>query len=200
MRLSKNSTKVFATTSTLLLAALSAFSVLGVGCSDSKPATAKVAIESFLGPGTEQDVNTSNKCLLRSEAWATIGNPDNTTVEDGTAIDTSQVAVTCTVRPDGDGFYVDAKAEIQGRKGFSVFGHFTQKGDQKVGAAWSDPSTGVFRQEDCVAKYDHAPQNVEKGRVWAQVTCPHAVYVTSGSTERICQGTSEFRFENCTPE
>ncbi|WP_394842468.1 hypothetical protein LZC95_36040 [Pendulispora brunnea] len=190
MRLSKNSTKVFATTSTLLLAAL-----LGIGCSDSKPATPKVAIESFLGPGTETNVNTSNKCLLRSEAWATIGNPDNTTVEDGTPVDGSHVTVECEVRPDGDGFYVKASGLIQGRKGFNVSGHFTATGDQNVLATWTDPSTGIFQQDNCIAKYDHSPQGVAAGRVWAQVTCPHAAL--QGTSDRICQGTSEFRFENC---
>jgi len=190
MRLSKSSTLVFAAA---FLAAI------GMGCSDSKPSTPKASVEAQVGPGTEEGVNDSAKCQLKSEPWAIIGDPASGTISDGDPVDGATLIVRCTVRPDGDGFRVEANAEIQNKQGFSVTGHFTPTGAQaNVIGSWNDINTGTFRQEDCTADYSsNSIMSVAAGRVWANITCPHA---TISGTDRTCLATAQFRFENCSQE
>ncbi|HWL86420.1 MAG TPA: hypothetical protein VNO21_11490 [Polyangiaceae bacterium] len=205
MRLSKKSPLVFA-------AACVAW--IGIGCSSNdKPSSPRAGIASTVGTGTEAGVNDGTKCTIANEAWPTVGDPESTTnptLADGDALDQSTLAVTCTVKPAADGgFFVDGMVEIQGQSSFHIVGNVSPSGPQTgLTGTWSKSNAGTFQQvpqpaqgakpaDTCTMTY-RAGVNppVTAGRIWGTIICPHAFH----DAAHTCEGTAEFRFENCTQE
>ncbi|WP_394821848.1 hypothetical protein [Pendulispora albinea] len=122
-------------------------------------------------------------------------------VPDGEQVDGASLSVSCTVKPEGDGYFVEASAQIQARQSFSIRGHFTSSGDQtNLLGTWYDRSTGTFQQSGCtgtIATTSSGP-GIKAGAVWASVSCPRAEL--TGGANRFCEAKAEYRFENCTQE
>jgi hypothetical protein len=167
----------------------------GAGCSENTPATPRVTLNAQLGPGGEKDINDSAKCQLVTVPWVVIG--DNThPVSDGEQQTGSGVHVSCTVKPDGDGFQVSSQTTLDGQGSVTITGRFTAAGDQtNIRAVFTRGDTGSFRQDDCTVDYATNPNmGVAAGRVWGNIRCPHATFADQ---DRTCLAVGEFRFENC---
>lgn len=188
------------------LVALVASSALFVACSStpapvatadagSSRTPARTVLSSQFGPGTEVGVNDASKCQVNMQDWATIGDSAHP-VDDGQSQGGSMVSVSCTVKPDGDGFAVDASVSLAGQGAVVLRGHFTPTGKQtNVYAAFTRGLVGNFQENDCTADYTAgAPMGVLAGRLWVTLTCPH---LFAAQNARTCLGTAEIRLENC---
>ena len=127
--------------------------------------------------------------------WATIGDSAHP-VDDGESANGSTVGVSCTIKPDGDGFAVDGSVSLAGQGAIVLRGHFTPAGKQlNVYAAFTRGLVGNFQENDCTADYPAGPQPaVGAGRLSATLTCPH---LFAAQNARTCLGTAEIRLENC---
>jgi hypothetical protein len=168
---------------------------LASGCSENTPATPRVTVDAQLGPGDEKDVNDGPKCQLKTETWLVIGDTTHP-VSDGESQTGSNVSVSCSVAPDGDGFKVNGQATLAGQGSITITGRFTAAGDQpNIRAVFTRGDTGSFQQNDCSVAYSSNPNmGVAAGRVWGRIRCPHATY---DAQSRTCLGEADFRFENC---
>jgi hypothetical protein len=180
--------------------ASAALSVASVACaSTATPAPtaphARAVLTSQFGPGAEAGVNDAAKCQVAMQDWATIGDSAHP-VDDGQSASGSTVSVSCIIKPDGDGFAVDASVSLAGQGAIVLRGHFTPAGKQtNVYAAFTRGLVGNFQQNDCTADYTAgAPMGVVAGRLWATLTCPH---LFAAQNARTCLGTAEIRLENC---
>ena len=182
------------------LNAFLASAALSVACgSTSTPAPvaphARAVLTSQFGPGAEAGVNDASKCQVAMQDWATIGDSAHP-VDDGQSASGSTVSVSCTIKPDGDGFAVDGSVSLAGQGAIVLRGHFTPAGKQtNVYAAFTRGLVGNFQQNDCTADYaPGAPMGVGSGRLWVALTCPH---LFAAQNARTCLGTAEIRLENC---
>ncbi|MGH7281182.1 MAG: hypothetical protein ACRELY_06650 [Polyangiaceae bacterium] len=193
----------------VLLVPLAAYFLCAApACSSDSPATPRVLLQSNLGAGNQQGVNDSTVCSFSArDPWVTIGDPTNSaSVADGdTDGNTGQVvSVSCDVTPEGDGFHVQASAQLGSQGAVTVTGHFTNNTPavsadtpiQNISASFSRADTGSFTESTCTVTYTTNPQfmGVAAGRVWADIDCPTATYSSQNKT---CEGTASFKFENC---
>ena len=189
MRLSKKSTMVFAATFAALV---------GIACSDSTSAVPRAGITANVQTGADPSNAT---CNLRPELWVGVGDPTQSSLlaTDGDTVSTYglPVSITCTVRPDGDGFFVEASAQLQSTRSFTVSGHFTASGAQTgLTGSWFRGDTGTLSATDCTGSIAATGSAaIIPGAVWASISCPHAAF--QGDTGRTCEATATFRFENC---
>ncbi len=177
-----------------------AVAALGIGCSSTSSATPRVTVNTQMGPGDEAGVNDSGKCLLATTPWVVIGDTLHP-VDNGDQQSGASVSVSCSVKTEGTGFQVSGSATLQGQGSLTITGHFEPRAgdppaDQAgIRAVFQRGDTGTFKQDDCTVSYANNPNmGVAAGRVWGQITCPHATYDQQGRT---CLGSGEFRFENC---
>ncbi len=181
-----------------LVAILVAFTAISViGCSEDDPPPAKVFISAQLGPGTEADVNGAAQCKLTTQPWLNLGKTE-ASVETGTKQSESSIEVECSVVPAGDGYSVIARASLLPGGTVTISGTFKSSGAQSgITASFTRADTGTpFRDKNCTVEYASKDMGVGPGMVWGRLTCPHAEQSGSGE-KRMCQGTAEFKFENC---
>ena len=145
-----------------------ASSALSIACSSpSTPVTtvapARAVLTSRFGPGTEAGINDASKCQVTTQDWASIG--DNAyPVDDGQSFAGSTVSVSCSVKPEGDGFAVDGSISVAGGGAVVLRGHFTPTATQtNVYAAFTRGLVGNFQENDCTAEYKNVPA---AGRLW----------------------------------
>lgn len=173
-------------------------SSLCLSCSDDVPPPARAFVITNVGPGDIEGVNKATECKLTNEQWLSLGT-STTAVENGSQQSGAGVGVTCTVSQSGDGFVVNASATLQTKGSFTVTGTLKPRSagaqSQKLSGSFTRGDTGTFRQGDCDVTFTGDLQDVGSGKVWASMTCPKAAF--SGGQDRTCQGTAEFRFENC---
>ena len=171
----------------------------GTACSSTTPATPQVALYAQLGPGTESGVNDSSHCHLgNTQTWVTIGD-DTHPVKDGDQQSSATVNVSCSVTSiAANKFHFEGIAALQGQGSLTFKGDFTNDhtADQpNIRVVWQRGDTGTYIDEGCTADYrTNSNMGVAGGRVWGNITCPHATFTDQDS---VCQGVGEFRFENC---
>jgi hypothetical protein len=181
------------------------------GCSDPEQATPRITFDSQVFPGTHK----STECG-KTGTWFTIGSFGNPAlgrtnpmdpesplidpvkpVDDGAEDQQGVAVVSCSVVEEGDGYKVQAHAELTGATGgaVTIVGHFGKAGDQPEISVSLTKRGETFKDDHCTARFDttlgHA---VAAGRVWAQVECANAEYA---SAQQICASKAQFRFENC---
>jgi hypothetical protein len=175
------------------------------GCSDDQKATPQVIFDGHIEHGT----NDSNTCRENGPLF-TVGDFGNTAatppvpstpIQDGQAFSQGSVSVGCSVTAAGaDQFNVDATVRLTGATGglFHVDGVFKTTGDQaNIHAIFgSQLSANTYEETDkqCTVRYTNPFAGVAAGRVWGEITCPHAA---NDKAQTACQGVADFRFENC---
>jgi hypothetical protein len=184
-----------------LLATVSLTSL--VGCSDDNKATPQVIFDGSVEHGTGNDCREDGQLFKVGD----FGNQDATppqpaqSIPDGQAFSQGSVGVACSVTAAGaDQFNVSATVTLSGATGgtFRIDGVFKTTGEQdNIHAFFSNQATvNSYDESDrkCVVQYTTPFQGVAAGRVWGQVTCPHA---QNASAQTSCQAIANFRFENC---
>jgi hypothetical protein len=156
--------------------------------------TTRVVVNAQIGPGTSSE-NDASKCQLPNTPWLTIGKfgPPVDVAIDGEHRGENRIAAVCTVRPEGDGFRVDAFASVDKEGSLTLTGHVRATGDQLLAASFQRPDTGTFEQSGCTLTYEYPPMGAATGRIWGMLHCPAA----ASSTGQTCMAVAEFRFENC---
>jgi hypothetical protein len=166
-----------------------------VGCSEDELPVPRVFLSTTMTPGN----NPPEKCGVQAASWVNIGTSSQS-VDNGGEQSGASVTVQCDVKPaGGETFDVLANATLTGQRGGSVTisGKFTPTGEQKnVNVRFNHPDFGVWSQADCTVTYTNPNMHVAAGRVWGQLSCP-TMSNKSGTTERLCNGVGEFKFENC---
>ena len=174
-------------------------SMTAIACSSNTLPNPRVYLSAFLVPGTNPPVGCG--IVPTAGGWVIIGDPTQS-VNNGDSQGGSAVSVSCTVSSSGDGsFSVNSSATLEGLNGGSVTitGTFLPSGKStNIRGHFQRGDTGSFDEVDCTADYSANPSSmgVASGRVWATLTCP-MVTKTDTTPARVCQGTAEFRFENC---
>ena len=169
----------------ILLKSAAVVAVVGLGitlgCSSATPATPRVALTAQVGPGGVKDVNDAAKCQLGTEPWVTIGDNSHP-VSDGDQQGGANVSVSCTVRPDGNGFSVSANAVLMGQGSMTISGHFvgmagTPPADQMgITAVFQKGDTGTFRDTACTVSFaSNMNMGFAAGRVWGALQHPGVV-------------------------
>jgi hypothetical protein len=151
-----------------------------------------VFVQAQITPGE----NGQERCQLGSQSWLSIGTTDKP-IDDGELQSNAPVTVQCEVIPDGDGFRVSASATLAGARGGSVTisGKFTGSGTQgPIRAVFQRGDTGRLEQSDCQVTYDSQYMGVAAGRVWGILRCKT---MELSAQNRVCEGSAEFKFENC---
>ena len=188
-----------------------------VACSGTPPA-ARAYVTATVQPGT-QSSNGSDLCGFGQQmSFVIIGTPTAplpTTVTDGNTQAGALVHVTCSVRASGDGFDIQASANVEGLNGgtFTLTGHVNAMGGMGLAASFNNANNGTFSQSEgasggCTVSYtgDPPPQNpaVAAGRIWGHVDCEAASrsdeltqLPDGGSVPRTCQAVADFLFEDC---
>jgi hypothetical protein len=169
------------------------------GCTPDPPDPAKVYLASTMVPAP----GGGALCGVNSSIWINIGT-DTASVEDGSSFEGRAVGVSCEVTPVADGFNVNATGKIAGTGGGSVVitGKFTSTGEQKgVRAVFQRSDLGRWESSDCTVNYTNKDMGVAGGRVWGELKCPTIQNLQQNVGDppqpRSCQGTAEFKFENC---
>jgi hypothetical protein len=184
---------------TRLLPALAAAALaitFAPGCSDDTPATPQAAVTSTIRPGS----GGAQACSTNQSVYWAIGNGSggDIPVKDGDTMNGANVGVQCKVSGnDQAGYDVAATAALAGKGSIAIHGHFTSvhTTQTSISATFNDSSgLGSFVQSDCTATYEGDNQGVAGGRIWATLTCPSA---SDTSKNKVCEGDSVFRFENC---
>ena len=184
---------------------------LGVsGCGDSTPATPQAFIAAQLGPGPSNGPASPAACQLVTIPWLQIGTDDT---QPGTADGTSQngatVKVSCSVvQKDPHTYVLNLSAAVGGQGSLQV-SNATVTDDvtalqPNISAAFQSGVNGDFGENDCTIDFNgqqlggneatNPNMGVAPGRIWGNILCPKAAYPQQNKT---CQGTSEFKFENC---
>jgi len=171
--------------------------VASAACSEKAPIIQRVYLDTIMKPGS----NPAQKCQVGSGAWLRIGEAADKAVEDGASYDNGAVTVQCRVVPEGDAFSVNLTTQLKGagdekNGSVTIEGRFRADGKQEgIRATFANGQYGSFVQDDCTVEYTGGtPQGVAAGRVWGVITCPK---ITNDSQDRVCEGTGEFKFENC---
>ena len=178
-----------------ILVTFTAFTV--IGCSEDDPAPSKVFMAAQLGPGSDAAVNGAAQCKLTTQPWLNLGKSE-ASVETGTKQSEANVEVECKVVAAGDGYDVVARASLLPGGTVTISGKFRSSGAQQgITASFTRADTGTpFRDKTCTVEYVNKDMGVGPGMVWGRLTCPHAEQ-SGGGDIRVCQGTAEFKFENC---
>jgi hypothetical protein len=183
----------------LSVCGLGAAAFASAGCSSPTPATAQAYVTSLLGPGQEKNVNDGSKCHLGNTVeWVDIGDVSHS-VKDGDQQTGAGVGVSCSVTSkSASQFHFAGQASVAGQGSLTFDGDLTNDltADQpNIHMVWQRGDTGTYTDDTCTADYRSNPNmGVAGGRIWAKITCPHALDPNQDST---CQGTAEFKFENC---
>ena len=168
-------------------------------CKDKEVATPRAVFESTVEAGS----HTTAECGKTGTFFSigSFGAPGDdeqppAPIDDGAAEQQGTVSLQCSVVPDGDGFAVSGFVTLSGATGgsFSVQGHFGASGTQSNISVSLTRNGETFRQSNCTAEYPLPNQTVAAGRVWANFACGD---VSNSSTQKVCSGHGQFRFENC---
>jgi hypothetical protein len=138
------------------------------------------------------------------------------TVPNGGSQAGAQVAVTCTVHPDNNGYDIDLSVVLAGQGDMHVYstgaGAVTSSGAMGISATFSRAVGGAaqaFSANDCTLTYTYQtkpisnPTPVAPGRIWAHVSCPDAQSMSDvllpdgGTAPQQCDAEADFLFENC---
>lgn len=154
---------------------------------------------------------------------ATAGHPD--TVQDGGRNQGANVAVTCTVHPDGGGFDVSLSAIANGPNAGSLSitsppgqGAVTTMTSSGVSASFVGGGGLAYREQvsssdptGCTITYAYDPGGsvggvagggpvpatlpIAAGRIWGHIKCPKAVLTAQPGI--VCDAEADFLFEQC---
>ncbi len=168
-------------------------------CKDKEEATPRVVFDSVLPAGMHATAECGTTgTFFNIGSFGAPGDEEQPPqpIEDGATEQQGNVSLQCSVVPSGDGFDVNGFVTLSGATGgsFSISGHFAAGGQQQNINVSLTRNGETFRQSNCVADYPLANQTVAAGRVWANVTCPDS---TNSSSQKVCEATAQFRFENC---
>lgn len=174
------------------------------GCSDNTSPTPRVYVSSQMLAGTQAP---SQVCGITDPVWVGVGTSTQS-VNDGDAQDGKQVNVNCSVSANSDGsFQVNASVTLAGTGSVTINGKLTGSGQQtNVHGVFQRGDFGRFDQNDCTIDFSRVSNmGVAAGRVWGDLDCSHASDPSQprpnpaggAQVPRACEGTAEFKFENC---
>jgi hypothetical protein len=188
---------------------------LFVACSGNKPPVADAFISAYVGPGN----GGSSVCGYQSEtAFVQIGSPLDPKPSTVTSGDFQQgsgtVTLDCKVDPSGGGqFRIQLSAEVDGENGGSVsaVGYVTASGGTNIQGGFTNAMNGSFSESNCTITFTYnmlpvpvGGSPIASGRIWGHMDCPNAMQGDTteigedgGQTERTCDGSVDFLFENC---
>jgi hypothetical protein len=158
-------------------------------------AVPRVIVSSQVSSGTHPDCTQTGALFTIGSFGDASGEPSAVAISDGATVGDGVLSVSCTVKPEGDGFSVDAEATLTGSAAgaFKVSGHFTPSGDQTTIFSAVAARSSAYAQSDCVARYTQPIQSTAAGRVWADLDCENA----TDTSKHACKVVAQFRFENC---
>ena len=177
--------------------------VLTQGCSDDEKATPQVIFESRLELGSGNNCNDVGQLFVVGDFGNQAVEPKipSKSIKDGESYDQGTVSVSCSVTSAGaDEFDVAGSVALSGATGglFRIDGKFKTTGEQgNIHAIFSSKkSANTYEQTDrtCIVRYTSAVMGVAAGRVWGEITCPHA---ENAGAQTSCEAIAQFRFENC---
>ena len=181
------------------------------GCSDNTTPTPRAFIDSHMAVGPQAPAQV---CGITEPEWVGVGTADSkgfvqTSVNDGDSQDGKQVSVNCSVTANSDGsFQVNASVTLASTGSVTINAKVTGSGQQTgVHGVFQRSDFGRFDENDCTIDFTRVSgMGVAAGRVWGDLDCPHASDPSQprpnpdGGSEEVahaCEGTAEFRFENC---
>jgi hypothetical protein len=177
------------------------------GCSDNSTPTPRAFIDSHMGAGIQAP---SQVCGITEPVWVGVGTigAGGQSVNDGDSQDGKQVNVNCSVSANSDGsFQVNASVTLGGTGSVTINGKLTGSGTQtNVHGVFQRGDFGRFDENDCTIDFSSkSNMGVAAGRVWGVLDCPHASDPSQprpnpaggDQVPRACEGTAEFKFENC---
>jgi hypothetical protein len=174
----------------------------GVSIFSASCAPAPIPPRGFVAAALEEGATES--CALTGSIVA-IGTNETTV-----PTNMNGITVSCTVSASGSGFAVTANVS-NGTSNFTIEGTLSN-----ADAATNQPGitasfagntvtydganctvnfTPLLTQPDAVQSNGQTLMGVAKGRVWGNLTCP--TMNQSGGQTSVCQGTAEFKFEDC---
>lgn len=174
------------------------------GCSDNTAPTPRAFILSQMHAGSQAPAQV---CGVTDPVWVGVGTSDKS-VNDGDAQDGKQVNVACSVSANSDGtFKVDVSVTQGGVGSVTINGKLSGSGQQtNVHGVFQRGDFGRFDQTDCTVDFTPGtPMGIAAGRIWGVLTCSHASDPSqprpnpAGGQQvpRACEGSAEFKFENC---
>jgi hypothetical protein len=122
-------------------------------------------------------------------------------VPNGQPFGGGQVTLSCTVKPSGTSFDVDASIALTGPSGgsFSLEGTLPATGDGTIDVVTKWPkASGEYSGKACKAQFGTPSEGVATGRLWVELTCPDAA--KEGATGSTCAISAQIRIENCAQE
>lgn len=177
--------------------------------SSSGDVPARVVVTGRFDTQTKTDCSIAGAQIRFGEFRAT----DSIPIKDGSRGTQGQNHVTCrVVDRGGDQLAVEGSLEVEGRLIFAIEGTFpktTDPGGFKVdkvsisnGLTGADFGAVTEADGQCNVVYTTKDQGASTGRVWGEVTCPHATKdpTNGGKAAGSCVTIAQFQFQDCATE